>query len=283
MHLVAKVIDLEISEEEVALEKEQLLGQDSDLAQTNALNRLIDRCLLLHQALASGISITEEEFDEALLESLEASEAEPPEPEQTVFLEANIRRRLIIQKYVRSLCERELPVPDEQLRAFYEDQREIFLTPESVRASHILIRAGVPEAEKTARQLHDRITKPEDFQAACREITPGSAGLSSGDLGWFHRGTLIPEIEKAAFALQAGQISEVFSTRHGYHILLVTDRKPEHEVGFEEIRESLKARLVQLEREFYLIRHLNELRRQYRDQIRILDDKYSSGLQDLRS
>ena len=283
MHLVAKVIDLDISEEEVALEQEQLLGQDSDLAQANALNRLIDRCLLLHQALASGISITEEEFDDALLESLEAAEEEPPDPEQTVFLEANIRRRLIIRKYVRGLCERELPVPDEQLKAFYEDQREIFLTPETVRASQILIRADAPEAEKTAQRLHERIRNPEDFQAACREISPDTAGISSADLGRFQRGTLIPEIESAAFALQAGQISEVFSSRHGYHILLVTDRKPEHEVDFEEIRESLKARLVQLEREFYLIRHLNELRRQYRDQIRILDDKYSSGLQKLRS
>jgi parvulin-like peptidyl-prolyl isomerase len=86
---------------------------------------------------------------------------------------------------------------------------------------------------------------------------------------------MIKEIEDAAFALEPGQISDVFKTRHGYHILLVTERKRRHQIPFEEIKDSLKTRLIQLEREYFFIRHMNDLRRNHNDQIKILDPRFS--------
>lgn len=274
MHLVAKVFDWDITEEEIASESAHLVGQDSDLAQVHALNRLIDRFLLLHQAQSKGIDASDEEYDSALLETLEDIEAVPSNDEETRELEERIRRRIIIRKYVQQICALDVPIGDEQLLAFYEEQKEVFFAPEAVRAAHILIRADQPEAEKLARELRDRIQTEEDFQNICGAHSQCPTGVRCGDLGWFPRGRMIKELEDAAFGLEVGEISDIIHSRYGFHILMVTDKKVQRTVAFEEIRDSLKSRLLQLEREFYLIRHVNGLRKSYQNQIRILDSRY---------
>lgn len=274
MHLVAKVFDWDITEEEIASESAHLVGQDSDLAQVHALNRLIDRFLLLHQAQSKGINASDEEYDSALLETLEDIEAVPSNDEETRELEERIRRRIIIRKYVQQICALDVPIGDEQLLAFYEEQKEVFFAPEAVRAAHILIRADQPEAEKLARELRDRIQTEEDFQNICGAHSQCPTGVRCGDLGWFPRGRMIKELEDAAFGLEVGEISDIIHSRYGFHILMVTDKKVQRTVAFEEIRDSLKSRLLQLEREFYLIRHVNGLRKSYQNQIRILDSRY---------
>ncbi|HOZ00554.1 MAG TPA: peptidylprolyl isomerase [Candidatus Syntrophosphaera sp.] len=275
MHLVAKVFDLDIFEEEVLGESKKLIGKDGSLALVQALNRLIDRCLLFHEAISAGISASEAEFDNALLEVLEDIETAPADAEQTRMMEERIRRKIIVRKYVRQVCARDVSIADSQLLAFYEDQKEVFFAPEAVRASHILIRADAPDAFAKAKELRSRIKTPQDFIDACCSHSQCPSGMRCGDLGWFPRGQMISEIEDVAFSLQPGQISDVFKTVHGWHILMVTDRKTQQTVPFEEIRDSLKARLEQLEKEYFLIRHVNDLRRDFQDKIHILDGGYT--------
>ncbi|MCB5247463.1 MAG: peptidylprolyl isomerase [Candidatus Cloacimonetes bacterium] len=274
MHLVAKVFDLEISEDEVLNESKKLIGQESSMALAHALNRVIDRYLLLHQALQAGFGVTEDEFDSALLETLEDIEEAPQDDEQTRLMENRIRQRIVIRKYVEQVISHDYLIADEQLLAFYQDQEEVFFAPEAVRASHILFRLDEPEAESKARALRARIHTADDFINVCPNHSQCPSGARCGDLGWFPRGRMIKEIEDTAFALEPGQISEVFKTRYGYHILLVTDRKTRQRVPFEEIKDSLKARLIQLEKEFFLVRHVTDLRRDNQKQIQIFDPRF---------
>jgi parvulin-like peptidyl-prolyl isomerase len=276
MHLIARVFDIDITEADVTQESGHLIGKSSDLALTHALNRLIDRCLLFHQALSCGFSASEEEYDSALLESLEEADGEPLDPDQAQRMEERIRRRIIIRKYVKSICAKDILIADDQLMAFYEDQKEVFFAPEVVRASHILIRKDAPDAEARAREIRARIKTPDDFYHFCNEHSQCPSGCRSGDLGYFPRDRMIREIDEVAFALGVNEISDVFASRHGYHILMVTDRKAKEPVPFSQIKDSLRARLIQLEREYFLIRHLNELRRQFESEILILDKDFSS-------
>lgn len=275
MHLVAKVFDLIITEDEVLTESEKLIGQNGPLALVQALNRVIDRCLLLHEALRAGIQVTEDEFDSALLETLEDIDEAPQNEAQTQDMEERIRQKIVIRKYVSQIIGQDHIIADDQLLAFYEDQPEVFFAPEAVRASHILFRSDEPEALRKATDLRAQIHTQADFANVCPSHSQCPTGARCGDLGWFPRGRMIKEIEDVAFALEPGQISDVFQTRHGYHILLVTDRKLLQRIPFEEIKDSLKARLVQLEREYFLIRHMNDLRRDHEDQIQILDPRFS--------
>lgn len=277
MSIFAKVFDIAISEDEVKRESRKLIGADSseELTIKQALSRLIDDCVLYHTALEAGFSASDSEFDAALFESLEeldSHENNPPmNTREAKQLEETIRRRIIVGKYIQSLWDQRLNISEDELRAFYEDQQEVFFAPETVRASHILIKIDSKSALHRINELRASIKSPEDFQNLCAH-SECPTNMRCGDLGFFAHGKMIKEIEDIAFSLEVNQISDVFSSPFGYHILLLTDRVPQHPVPFEDIRESLKHRLTLLEREFFVIRHISDLREKYGESIEILID-----------
>ena len=60
---------------------------------------------------------------------------------------------------------------------------------------------------------------------------------NGGDLGYFGRGRMVAEFENVVFAMEPGQISDVFKTEFGYHIAVVTDKKPDMPCPLEDVRE----------------------------------------------
>lgn len=100
------------------------------------------------------------------------------------------------------------------------------------RIRHILIRPSEirsdQESREIAQNLLDQIKAGGDFDAlAVLNSDDPSSALSGGDLGWNQAGTFLPEFESVADSLEIDEISEVFRTVHGYHILQVTGRRIE--------------------------------------------------------
>jgi parvulin-like peptidyl-prolyl isomerase len=195
--------------------------------------------------------------------------------EQTRNLEEQTRRRVIIRKYVHNYCFKSIEISEQQLLNFYEDQKEVFVIPETVHAAHILVCGSGPDSARKASRIRSEISTQEDFRRICGTSSDCPSSPRCGDLGWFPRGRMISELEEVAFALQPGQISDAFKSRFGWHILLVIDRKPAQIASFEDIKDSLKARLVHLKREFLLMAHIRDLRNSYKAEIHILDPRYT--------
>jgi len=85
---------------------------------------------------------------------------------------------------------------------------------DKIRCAHILV-AKFSEAQ----EILDRLKKEESFAKLAQERSLDGSRKRGGDLGYFGRGMMVKEFEKAAFALQKGQISEVVKTQFGYHII----------------------------------------------------------------
>jgi parvulin-like peptidyl-prolyl isomerase len=86
--------------------------------------------------------------------------------------------------------------------------------PDKVHCAHILVKT-----EQEARNVLDRLHRGDKFVNIAREVSLCSSGKKGGDLGSFTRGKMVGEFEKAAFALQKGQISPVVKTKFGYQII----------------------------------------------------------------
>jgi len=86
--------------------------------------------------------------------------------------------------------------------------------PDKVHCAHILVKT-----EKEANTVLERLKKGEKFANIAKEVSLCPSGKRGGDLGTFGRGRMMKEFEKAALALQKGQISPIVKTKFGYHVI----------------------------------------------------------------
>ena len=86
---------------------------------------------------------------------------------------------------------------------------------DKIKCSHILV-----NKQSEAIEILDKIKNGEKFGKMARQFSTDSGSAKrDGSLGYFGRGKMVKEFENAAFALQAGQISEPIKTQYGYHIV----------------------------------------------------------------
>jgi peptidyl-prolyl cis-trans isomerase D len=140
-----------------------------------------------------------------------------------------------------------LPVSDEAVAEYYETPRFDFETPERLHLRHILLPLS-PDADDAARaavrataaEIAGRARDGADFAALAREHSgdPLSAE-EGGDLGFVEPGTLEEPLERAAFGLEAGGVSDPVESPRGFHVLKVEAREPAGARPLEEVREEI--------------------------------------------
>jgi len=222
-----------------------------------------------------GFSVSDEEYDVALMEIIDEENPFGLSPGSlqdmdAAEMETLIRRNIIIRKYVTSICPNTKSIPEEKLKELYKEQINNFCREEMVRCSHIFIRGE--DALEKIQAIRNRIHNAEDFIKECKECSDCPSSESCGDLGFFPKGKLYPEIDEVAFSLKKGEISQPFKSPEGYHILMLTDRKCESAIPFSEIKDSLSEHLLQMEKEYFIMRHIGELYEEFKNQIVIYDD-----------
>lgn len=149
--------------------------------------------------------------------------------------------QLAKNKLVETELGPKVSVTQEEMKAFYDANPELFRTPEMVRASHILVavaKAAAPDDKAKAlekiKDIQKRIQGGEDFAQVAKEISDCPSRQHGGDLGFFQKGQMVPPFEKAAFAMKPGETSDIVETEFGYHIIRVTDVKAPATASFEE-------------------------------------------------
>lgn len=137
-----------------------------------------------------------------------------------------------------------------KVEALFNEKKPVLSTPEQVRTRHILItvdEGNEEEALKQAKKIRKEVN-PKNFVRLAKKYTQEPQGKENGgDLNWVKRGQMVPEFEKAAFALKKGEISEPVKTSYGYHIIYAQDRKDAVVAKLENHERSLAKEILQKE------------------------------------
>ncbi len=144
-------------------------------------------------------------------------------------------------------------VSDADVEKYYTEHVGEFETPPQVHAAHVLVavpQTGGSEGEDRARdKIADVIRRAkagEDFGKLANEISedPGTKA-KGGDLGWISKGQMVPDFERAAFALGRGQISpEPVRTPFGFHAIKVVDTRAASKKPLKEVAAQIRDRLA---------------------------------------
>jgi peptidyl-prolyl cis-trans isomerase D len=135
-----------------------------------------------------------------------------------------------------------------EVEKYYRDNEPQYTTAEQVRASHILLKTeGKDEAavKAKAEALLKQVKGGADFAAlAKKESEDDQSKVQGGDLDYFGRGRMVKEFEEVAFSLPVGQVSEIVKSSFGFHIIKVTDKKPEAKRSLDEVRQQITEQLA---------------------------------------
>jgi foldase protein PrsA len=142
---------------------------------------------------------------------------------------------------LRKLLEPQIEITDEELKAYFEENKDSLGEAEQVKASQILV-----EDEALATEIKQKLADGADFAELAKEYsTDEGSKENGGELGFFARGTMVSEFEDAAFTLPINQISEPVKSDYGYHIIKVVEKKEAKEANYDDSKAAIKETLIE--------------------------------------
>lgn len=153
-------------------------------------------------------------------------------------------------------------VTEQEAKEYYEKNKDMFIKPVEVRLSQIVVKN-----EEEAKKVYERIDKGEDFNKIAKELSKDEkTKASGGDIGFFKKGQLNPQIENVAFSLRKGQVSMPLTFKGKLYIFKITDVKGTA-VDFEQIKGQLIEQLKAKKQQDWFNSYIDDLKKKYKVEI----------------
>jgi peptidyl-prolyl cis-trans isomerase SurA len=245
----------------------------------------IDEMLLIQRAKELGYTMGDEQFTrivenikkENKLETEEQFQAALKQEGMTITdLRRALERRMMIERVQQSEVFGRLSVNEDEARAYYEQHREQFTKPGEVTLREILVALEAPanapantinvgleeEAQKKAEAIRARVAGGEDFAKVAAEASDAPSKANGGLVGPVLRSELAKAFQDAIANLKAGDVSPVFRTSRGYHLVKLESMTDVEVQPFDKARDEISNRVYGQKRQVEFEKYLKRLRAQ---------------------
>jgi peptidyl-prolyl cis-trans isomerase C len=257
---------------------ENMIQQYRQQMRKRIIEQLVIEELIAQDEKKSNIDVNQAELDQQINKQIATQNLTVDEFKAllkaygTTFGEyqKNMRKKLMFEKLMETRFADKLQAPtDQQVKAYYDENIQQFNRPESIHASHILITpvqdANDPNAAKAAAKakaedLLKKLKAGADFNDLAKQYSSCPSAKNGGDLGIQSKGRLVPEFEKAAYALKPGQISDVVETEFGFHIIKLIEHIDAGTVSFEQSKDEIKQVLTDKQKEQVMTDYIKQIK-----------------------
>ena len=228
--------------------------QEKSNFQKQFVEYFINRTLLTQEADKQKIAASNEEINNAIKEI----EGKLP-PGMTLDamlqqsggkmekLREDITFSLRVNKLLDSQLKADFTHSDDEIKQYYESQKEQFSTPETVHARHILCKVDEKDDEKTKGEkmakiegVRKQLIGGADFEKLAKENSDCPSKEKGGDLGTFSRGKMVKPFEEAVFSQKVNEIGPVVKTQFGYHLIQTLEHKNAQQKTLDEAKDTIK-------------------------------------------
>lgn len=235
--------------------KEAVLLQNK----TNLLQRMVDQILIEQEAKKAGMgvaTIKDEEAMDVINNMLAKNNVSKAEYLKKLAAEGNtleavvkdIKLQMLRMRVLRREVQSKILVTNGEIGEYYNKHRQDYEGKEAVHIKQILLpaaagldRATRENVRQQAGHLRERIRSGEPFEMLAAQYSKGPAAAQGGDIGFVERGVILPAVEKAAFGLPVGQLSDIIETELGFHIIVVVDKRGAGLKPLPAVREEIKS------------------------------------------
>ncbi len=240
-------------------------------------NNVVDKIIKQELLYQAGQTLDIPDIDEKIkqkfqsikagLKSEERFQSDLKTYNQTVEqLQVTAKRKVFMEEYLKSQGLLDPHVSEKEIKSYYE--KTPFKRDETMRLSHILLSvadgAKPEEKEKIhqkAEKLRRIIVEGADFAELAKEHSDSAeAKDAGGDLGYIKRNYMPPKFDKIVFSLKENELSKVFETPFGYHIVKLIDIRPAGTIPYQEVSDFIKRFLQNQRRPQMIAAHIEELR-----------------------
>ncbi|MEY2479398.1 MAG: peptidyl-prolyl cis-trans isomerase SurA [Verrucomicrobiota bacterium] len=243
-------------------------------ARMSALKDLIDRQLIIQQFKKDSFQIPDHYVDERVKEIvrddfggdrntfIKTLEAQNFSLGQFKKMETE---KMIVQAMRMKNVKPTTQVSPTKVQEFYEKHRDEFTAKQQVKLRMIMIPTHAGEenaaAQKAlAQEILGKLAAGADFDQMAKMYSEDSTKSSGGDWGWIERKTLAAPLEKVAFSLPPGKVSNIIEVGNNFYILKVDDKHGGKTPSLAEVRPEIEKKLQQQEAEALQERWLASLR-----------------------
>lgn len=190
-------------------------------AQKQVLEQIINKKLISKKALKDGIA-----NDPAYKEAI-----------------ARAKQDFAFQVWQKNELEKHKP-SESEIKDFYNKNKANFKTPETLEASHILVKTKA-EAQSIIKELNKASNKKTKFESLAKSKSIGPTGAKGGYLGKFPANQMVPEFSAAAKKLSKNTYTKTpVKTQFGYHVIYLKDKIPSKSLSFNEVKGNISQMLV---------------------------------------